>query len=86
MRGKNDCGDSNLSQSICAIRAMLDDAEKEVGAGGGVTAIRAESSHGYSITLGMEGRAVTYKYEFEFKDGAPPVIKSRTESVETYGN
>lgn len=83
----NDCGTSNLSHSICAIRLMLDDVENGLGdgAGGGVTAIKAESSTAFSIRLSKEGRAVTYHYEFDF-DSSPAKVKSRTETVESFGH
>lgn len=78
----------NFSRSLAIIRMILDDVETHFDgeAGGGVTRVNSEATNTFTVSLAKEGRTVSYTYEIEDGPDGKPRIKSKTESVKSYGS
>ena len=86
MNAKTNCGTDNFSRSQCMIRMILDDLQSHFNGevGGGITAIKAESSTSFTVSLSKEERVEKVTYDFEFAADNSATIKSKKESVTSH--
>lgn len=78
------CAEDAVSRSVCMIRIILDDVEKESGGiGGGISEIKALSSDSYVVSLPREERVMQFTYEFGYEAGSVK-LRKRTEGAKGF--